>query len=246
VIEQLVTLSRQLGAPEHDYAILAEGNTSALLDEHRLLVKASGASLRDATASSFLEVRIDPLLALLDDAPDTEAEQNEALAACANGAGTSRPSVETPLHAVAVRHGGAKVVAHTHPTAVNALLCSDRAADVTRALFPDHVVVCGAEPLLLPYVDPGLPLARALRDALREREDRPPKTVFLRNHGLVALAQSPQEALQITAMAVKAARILLGALAAGEPVFLSDDEVAKIDSRLDEHFRRAMLARHRA
>src|SRR5207302_1762392 len=136
----------------------------------------------------------------LDAAPATEAEQNEALAACANGAGASRPSVETPLHAVAVRYGGARAVAHTHPSAVNSLLCSDRADDVTRALFPDQIVVCGAEPLLLPYVDPGLPLARALRDALSERAEHPPKTIYLRNHGLVALGQTTQEALQITAM----------------------------------------------
>jgi rhamnose utilization protein RhaD (predicted bifunctional aldolase and dehydrogenase) len=246
VIDQLVTLARQLGATEDDYAILAEGNVSAPIDEHRLHVKASGTSLRDATRDSFLEVRIDPMLALIDDPPESEAEQNEALAACANGNGTARPSIETPLHAVAVRYGRARVVAHTHPTAVNAILCSERAADLTRALFPDQVVVCGASPLLLPYTDPGLPLARALRDALLERGDRPPKTIYLRNHGLVALADTPQEALQITAMAVKAARVLQGALGAGGPVFLTDEQAAAIDARLDEHFRRDMLARHGA
>jgi rhamnose utilization protein RhaD (predicted bifunctional aldolase and dehydrogenase) len=246
VIEQLVALSRQLGAPENDYAILAEGNTSAALDEQRLAVKASGTSLRDATAAAFVEVEIDTLLALIDDPPADEAAQNEALAACAVRPGKLRPSVEAPLHAVAVRHGGARVVAHTHPTAVNALLCSDRAEEIVRPLFPDQIVVCGARPLLLPYVDPGLPLAHAFREALLARADDPPKAAYLRNHGFVALAQTVQEALQITAMAVKAARILQGALAVGEPVFLTDEEAAAIDSRLDEHFRRAMLARHRA
>jgi rhamnose utilization protein RhaD (predicted bifunctional aldolase and dehydrogenase) len=246
VIDELVALSRALGAPEHDYAILAEGNTSAALDERRLLVKASGTSLRDATAAAFLEADTDALLALLDQPLAGEAEQNEALAACAVHPGDLRPSVEAPLHAVAIRHGGARVVAHTHPTAVNALLCSAHAEDVVRPLFPDQVVVCGAAPLLLSYVDPGLPLARALREALLARAGNPPKTVYLRNHGLVVLAESTQEALQITAMAVKAARILGGALTAGGPVFLSDEEAAAIDRRLDEQFRRAMLARDRA
>jgi sugar (pentulose or hexulose) kinase len=35
-------------------------------------------------------------------------------------------------------------------------------------------------------------------------------------------------------------------VAAGGPVFLSDEEAAAIDKRLDEHFRRAMLASDRA
>jgi rhamnose utilization protein RhaD (predicted bifunctional aldolase and dehydrogenase) len=235
-VKELAELARALADPASDYAILAEGNVSALVDDELMLVKASGASLAQA---SFLEVRIDPMLELLDDAPAGEAEQGAALAACAVGGG--RPSVETPLHAVALRHGGARFVGHTHPTAVNAILCSENAQAVTRALFPDQVVVCGADPLLVPYVDPGLPLARVVRGRLLERE-RPPKAIYLRNHGLVALGQSVQEVLQITAMAAKAARILLGAFAAGGPVFLTDEEVATIDGRLDEHYRRSVLA----
>lgn len=242
MIDDLVELSRQLGAPTDNYVILAEGNTSIAVEHDRMLVKASGTSLRDATPEIFVKARIAPLLDLLDNAPGSEAEQNDAIAACADH-GSLRLSVEAPLHAVCLREGAARVVAHTHPTVVNALLCSERAEDVTRPLFPDQVVVCGPDPLFLPYVDPGLSLARALRDALRDRKGRPPKTVYLRNHGLVALGQTAQEALQITAMAVKAAGILLGALAAGDAVFLRPEEVARIDVRLDESYRRAMLAR---
>ena len=125
MIDELVALSRELGAPDNHLAILAEGNTSALLDEERMLVKVSGASLHDTSTESFLEVWIDAVLALLDDNPRSEAEQEAALAACIVGGDTRlRPSVETPLHAVALRHGGARFVGHTHPTAVNAILCS--------------------------------------------------------------------------------------------------------------------------
>ncbi|MGZ4333749.1 MAG: class II aldolase/adducin family protein [Gaiellaceae bacterium] len=237
----LVEFARTLGDPAREYAILAEGNVSRLLDDKRMLVKASGASLSEATAASFLEVRIDPVLALLDSAPAGEEAQAAALTACASGAEGLRPSVEMPLHAVALRYGGARAVGHTHPVAVNAILCSENAAAIARALFPDQIVVCGADPLLVPYVDPGLPLARVLRDALRERA-RPPKTIYLQNHGLVALGQTQLEVLQITQMAVKAASILLGALSAGGPVFMSDEHVARIDARLDEHYRRAVLA----
>lgn len=239
--EELVRLARALGDPAHGHAILAEGNVSMLLDDDSMLVKASGTSLGKTTPSSLLRVRIDDALALLDHPPDGEAEQAERLAACVIGDSGLLPSVETPMHAAALRHGGARFVGHTHPQAVNAILCSESAALVTRALFPEQIVVCGAEPLFVPYVDPGLQLAHTIRDLLAER-DRPPQVAYLQNHGLVALGDSAEQVLQITQMAVKAAAILLGALAAGGPVFLSDEEVARIDERLDEHYRRRILA----
>jgi rhamnose utilization protein RhaD (predicted bifunctional aldolase and dehydrogenase) len=239
--DELVRLARALGDPAHGHAILAEGNVSMLLDDDSMLVKASGTSLAKTTASSLLRVRIEDVLALLDHAPVAEAEQAERLAACVVGDSGLLPSVETPLHAAALRHGGVAFVGHTHPETLNAILCSKNAALVTRALFPEQIVVCGADPLFVPYVDPGLALARTVRDLLAER-DRPPSVVYLQNHGLVALGRSAEQVLQITQMAVKAAAILLGALAAGGPVFLSDDEVARIDERLDEHYRRRVLA----
>jgi rhamnose utilization protein RhaD (predicted bifunctional aldolase and dehydrogenase) len=239
--EELAGLARALGDPSHGHAILAEGNVSMLLDDATMLVKASGTSLGGTTAAAFLRVRIDDALALLDRPPAAEAEHVAALDACVDGDSDLRPSVETPMHAAVLRHGGARFVGHTHPQAMNAILCSQNAALVTRALFPEQVVVCGADPLFVPYVDPGLQLARTIRDLLAERE-RPPQVVYLQNHGLVALGRSAEHVLQITQMAVKAAAILLGALAAGGPVFLSDKEVARIDERLDERYRRQVLA----
>ena len=242
MIDDLVRISQELGDSAKGYAILAEGNTSARIDDELMLVKASGASLRDASHDTFLEVSIDAALALLDQTFEDEAEQMAALTACVVGNVGLSPSVETALHAVALRHGGARVVGHTHPTAVNAIVCSDHAADLTRPLFPDQIVVCGVRPLLLPYLDPGLPLARALRDALCERGAPSPKTVYLRNHGMIAFGQTAHEVLQITEMAVKAAAVLGGALATGKPLFLTENEAGMIDGRLDEHYRRAMLA----
>lgn len=239
--EELVRLARALGDPTHGHAILAEGNVSMLLDDDSMLVKASGTSLGKTTVSSLLRVRIDDVLTLLDHPPIEEADQAQRLAASVVDDSGLLPSVETPMHAAALRHGGARFVGHTHPQALNALLCSESAELVTRALFPEQVVVCGADPLFVPYLDPGLALARAVRDLLAERE-RPPQVVYLQNHGLVALGESAEQVLQITQMAVKAAAILLGALAAGGPVFLSDEEVARIDERLDEHYRRQVLA----
>lgn len=245
-LTELVGLSRSLGAPERDLAVLGEGNTSVRLDEERFLVKASGTSLARASRESFVEMRLGATLGLLDLESPTDDELLEALTACRSDEGL-RPSIEAVVHALGLTVGGARFVGHTHPAAVNAILCSDRAeALVEGAIFPDQIVVCGRDALLIPYADPGLPLARALQRGLRDYKERlgtVPKTVYLRNHGLLALGESADEVGRITTMAAKVARILGGALAAGEPVYLTEAQADRIEARPDEHHRRRMLQR---
>ena len=128
---------------------------------------------------------------------------------------------------------------------MNAILCSKNAAALAAGtLFPDQIVVCG-HALLVPYVDPGVPLGLAVREGIRkhiEVHGSPPKLIYLQNHGLIALGRSPGDVLQVTAMAVKAARILLGTFAAGGPRFLPDSDEARIETRPDEHYRQQILA----
>jgi rhamnose utilization protein RhaD (predicted bifunctional aldolase and dehydrogenase) len=266
----LVELSRELGRPDRAWAVLAEGNTSLALGDGRMLVKASGASLAIAVPGDFVAVGLPEVLALVDAAPadpaaatsatvdaddadadpgaDHSARDDEAVRALfeAAAAGGRRPSVEALLHAVCLELPGVEAVGHTHPVPVNALLCSPRASLLVEgALFPDQIVVLGTDPLLVPYVDPGLRLARVVRRMLRSRLDATgsvPKVVYLGNHGMFALGSSPAEVLRITEMAVKVAQVVLGSLAAGGPVFLSAEDVARIDTRPDELLRRAALA----
>lgn len=243
-LEALVRLSRALGEPSADYAILAEGNTSTRTGEDSFLLKASGVSLAGASPDSFVEMRLSAVLALLGDPPRDDAALAQALSACRLGDGP-RPSVEAALHAVALTLGGAAVIGHTHPTAINAILCSERAELIVAGpLFPDQIVVCGQHPLLVPYFDPGIPLAAELSARLREHIDRhgiAPKTIYLGNHGFVALGQSAGEVLQITQMATKAARILLGTLSCGGPRPLTPEAATRIETRPDEHHRQAQL-----
>jgi rhamnose utilization protein RhaD (predicted bifunctional aldolase and dehydrogenase) len=243
-LNALVTLSRDLGDPEGDYAILAEGNTSLRTGDDGFLVKASGFSLVSAQRGSFVELRLSAVLGLLDSPPVGDDAMAAALADCRMSDGP-HPSVESVLHAVCLTLGAASTVAHTHPTPVNAILCSRKPEVVlVGPLFPDQVVVCGRHPLLVPYVDPGIPLALEVRDRLSRHVDehgRPPKTIYLQNHGLIALGQSGAEVVQITAMAAKAARVLLGSFAAGGPQPLSPEAAVRIESRPDEHRRQAIL-----
>ncbi|WP_440708996.1 class II aldolase/adducin family protein [Herbiconiux sp. YIM B11900] len=251
---QLVELSRELGRPDRAWAVLAEGNTSVAVDGGRMLVKASGASMAVAEPGDFVPVRVADVLALVD-APESDggataadAAGDEAVRAlfAAASTGGRRPSVEALLHAVCLDLPGVEAVGHTHPIAVNALLCSPRASLLVEgSLFPDQIVVLGTDPLLVPYIDPGLKLARAVRRMLRERlrtTGRVPKVVYLQNHGMFAFGASPAEVLQITEMAVKVAEVIVGSLAAGGPVFLSAADVARIDTRPDELLRREALA----
>ena len=242
----LLDLCHRVGDPALDLVIAAEGNVSARTGEGTFAIKASGCSLHTMGDDRLVEVRMDTLLALLDSDEATDEQTAAAYRQARRDEQAPMPSVEAILHAVLYADTGAQVVVHTHPTAVNALLCSVSAPLLVQVpLFPDQVVVLGPHQLLVPYVDPGVRLARTVRAELAgfiREHGAPPRVVYLANHGMFALASTPDEALAITLMAVKAARILAGALAAGGPVPMPEAQVARIESRPDEHYRRAMLA----
>ena len=103
------------------------------------------------------------------------------------------------------------------------------------------MVLCGPESVFIPYVDPGLPLARAIREqvhAYMDKYDEAPKVILLASHGLIALGNSTTEALNITMMANKAADILWGALQLGEVPFMAKEDIMHIYKRPDEIYRR--------
>ena len=173
---------------------------------------------------------------------DDEQVRAGLLAARMDPAATARPSVETILHALALQVRGVNFVGHTHPTAVNAILCSAGAEEaIAGRLFPDEIVYCGPAPVYVPYTDPGLPLARAVSAGIHRHLDEhglPPKVVLMQNHGLIALGKTATEVVNITAMYVKAARVLLGTYALGGPHFMSQAAATRIHTRPDELYRR--------
>jgi rhamnose utilization protein RhaD (predicted bifunctional aldolase and dehydrogenase) len=246
-LDQLVALSRTLGDPAKDYAMLGEGNTSARAGADTFWVKASGVELRTIDANGFVEVSFDRVLALLDAPSLTDAEIKQGLSgAKVDAANSAHPSVETALHALCLQLEGVNFVGHTHPTAVNALTCSvGFEAAFAGRLFPDEIVVCGPAPVLIPYVDPGPPLARAVKahiDAHMDYYGEAPKVIHMQNHGMIALGRTAQQVANITAMAVKTARILAGTYAMGGPRFMTTEAVARIHTRPDEHYRQKIIA----
>lgn len=245
-LEALVRVSRTVGEPHRDLALLAEGNTSVRSGQGRMLVKASGSSLRTATEDDFVDVDLARVMRLVDSEHPVDDDGVATAMREAVALGGRRPSVEALLHAVCLEAPEVGAVLHTHPVVVNALLCSDRAeALVGGSLFPDQVVVLGRHNLLVPYVDPGLPLAREVLARLRvfvAEHGTHPRVVYLRNHGIFTLGADPDDAFAVTEMAVKSARILHGALALGSVVPLDPAHAERIDTRPDEAFRRRRLA----
>jgi len=246
ILAQLVTMSNNLGDPALDYAILGEGNTSARADAGTFWVKVSGAELRTIEPSGFVQVRFDQVLALLEAGDLNDDDVRAGLeAAKVDSAVTARPSVETVLHALALQLEGVNFVGHTHPTAVNAILCSQKVeVAIASRLFPDEIVYCGPAPIYVPYTDPGLLLARKVHDLIDQYIDRyheVPKVILMQNHGLIALGRTARQVEDITAMAVKTARVLLGTYALGGPHFLTARNVDRIHTRPDEAYRRKLL-----
>jgi rhamnose utilization protein RhaD (predicted bifunctional aldolase and dehydrogenase) len=243
ILERLVAMSRTLGDPALDYAILGEGNSSARVDAETFWVKASGAEMRTIDAGGFVRVRFDGVLSMLTVDGLSDAQVKAGLEeARVDPKAMARPSVETVLHAVALQLEGVNFVGHTHPTAVNAILCSQKAEEaIAGRLFPDEIVYCGPAPVYIPYTDPGVPLARVVQDEIDRYLDEyrePPKVILMQNHGLIALGKTASEVENITAMYVKTARVILGAYALGGLRFLTPHDVARIHTRPDELYRR--------
>jgi len=245
-LKALVEMTRILGQPDNDYVIVGEGNTSCVIDNNSFYIKASGSQMNGIIETGFVAVHFDPILAMLDSPPQTMTEQNTImLNAKVNPDSQIRPSVEVSFHAMLLRECKIQVIGHTHPTPVNQLMCSTHAADFAfKRRFPDEVVLCAPESVLVPYADPGLPLAIIMREKVRNymnKHGEAPKVILLENHGVIALGNTPAEVLNIMAMVVKGAKIFVGALMIGKPTFMASEDIWHIYKRPDEIYRRQLF-----
>ena len=242
----MLTLSHDLGREERKLAILGEGNTSARLSDGTFAVKASGSNLATLSEAGVAECRFDKLLPLLSAKSLSDTSIDEALFAARVDPKAKKPSVEAIFHAYLLTLPGVNFVGHTHPITVNQLLCSKHARNFAkRRLFPDEIVCCGVESVFVPYTDPGLKLAQAIRSAVVayiKKLSRPPRVILLENHGFIALGPTPASVLAATLMGAKAAEIFVGAAAiGGTPRFLTSAQVVRIAGRPDEHYRQKAL-----
>jgi len=241
----LLELSHWLGEPTRDLAIIGEGNTSAQVSEHTILIKASGSSLGTLQRDQLVEVDRRPVLALVENPNASEDDVKRTLQVCrVDQANPKQPSIETFFHSLMYDLTGAKFVGHTHPISINVLLCSKNATDITRHIMPDVIIVCGISSVFVPYTDPGIPLAREIAARIRQYQQdfgEHPRTIYLQNHGLIALGETAKQVQNVTLMAVKHARTLAATYGVGGPNFLSPKDIARIHTRPDEDVRRVQF-----
>lgn len=246
LLEKLLSLSHEIGREDRHLAILGEGNTSADAGDGTFWIKASGGNLASLDEKGLTRVKFDTVMEAIDDASLNDTGVREVLLASRADADAKLPSVETFMHTVCLREAGAGWIGHCHPVSVLQILCSKLgAAPFLQHVFPDEIVVCGRNLAVVPYIDPGIELARSVRSELRrfrEEHGGAPKVILLVNHGPVALGDSDRDVLNILLMLDKWARILVGAHTLGGPRFLPDSTSIRIDTRPDEHYRRAQIA----
>jgi len=175
-----VYTSRLLGR-DPSLVLHGGGNTSVKMSarnvfgdaEDVLLVKGSGWDLATIEPAGFAPVRLDVLrrLAALEHISDTALVR--AQRAAMTDPAAPDPSVEAVLHAIIPF----SYVDHTHADAVVALTNTPRGAELIGEVY-------GQSALVVPYVMPGFPLARAVYDLSRRIDWSRYEGMVLLHHGI--------------------------------------------------------------
>ena len=188
-IQELIEISQFYGK-NSDFVIAGGGNTSFKTVD-RIWIKASGTTLGEITENGFAVLDREKLARIAANRYSVSSDQREQeiktdlFRACVEPEKLLRPSVETSLHDL-IRY---RFVVHTHPTLVNALLCSQRAETEAKTMFGDNVVY-------IPYTDPGYVLFKKVESELlkyREIHDADPHVILLENHGIFVSADTTAE-----------------------------------------------------
>lgn len=213
--QELIEVANHYGR-DPEYSRAGGGNASVKLDGV-LYIKPSGVPLATLAADDLVPLRIDVLLdALRSDEPVAgDPVRAAALRAQIRDVKGRRPSVEILFHALIPD----ALVLHSHPLVANALTCNADAEGLAARLLGDDAVV-------VPYIDPGVPLARgveAARTAYTERTGRPaPGITLLRNHGIIVSGDSAAEITERTERVTGAIRAAIEAAPVAPPTVIPE------------------------
>ena len=183
--------------------------------------------LETASLVEFDLAKARALIALEDVTPEqiTQTQTNPAAPA---------PSADALVFADLFAFPGVHFALHTQPIPVNQIICSPRARQFSdRRNLPHEIIACGQASVLVPFMPPGLLLAKEIRRKIalwRDRYKTVPKLILIQNHGMIAMGETVEEVETITEMAVKYAEIFVGAAMMGGPEFLKPNYVTQIDA----------------
>ncbi len=187
-LTKLIEVSRHYGK-DKTFVIAGGGNTS-FKDENHIWIKASGVSLETIDMDGFVclsrsNLKVVSTKTYSQESSKREAEVKADLAFAIVSEGNNRPSVETSLHEII----DFKYVVHTHPTLVNAVMCSNNGERVCSELFGD-------QSLFIPYTDPGYILFKKVEHEIKlftTKFGKAPQIIFLENHGVFVAADNISE-----------------------------------------------------
>lgn len=227
---ELLELAHWIGHHPARLAIWNEGAVAAVLPGCKFAVSAAGANLARLDSASMVEMDLAKAQALV---ALEEVDAEKILEAQSNPAAPT-PCADALAFADLLGLEGIRFAAHTQPIAVNQIICSPRARQFSdRRNLPHEIVACGQASVLVPFMPPGLQLAKEIRrkTALwRDRYKTIPKLILLQNHGMIALGETLDEVKRVTEMAVKYAEIFVGAAMMGGPEFMKPNYVTQIDA----------------
>ena len=176
--------------------------------------------------------------------------KKEDLVAChLNGVPFSakdKPSMEVLFHAwIFDNYEEVNLIAHTHPTYANKILCSGSCHDFAEhRLFPDQVVRNGRKSCLVPYATPGRPLRDEIKKQVGyfvEEEGFFPKLILLENHGIITTGSSYKDCVASSLMCEKSAEIFFGARSLGQIQYLTKHQIMAVDKDPNEAYRRTIF-----
>ena len=179
LISNWVEISKKLGE-NTAYIQGGGGNTSIKLDDHQMLIKASGVSLQDVSETrGYSIVDYNKVSEYIKYSQDNEQLFNAKVQEFCIGK-HMRPSIETGFHAILK-----KAVIHTHSVYANILTCSVEGKNIAKKLFPKS--------LWIQYQTPGKDLIQFIANKINSIGEMP-DVIFLQNHGIIVTSDSMEKA----------------------------------------------------
>lgn len=185
-----VYTSRLLGR-DPSLVLHGGGNTSVKLrlknlvgeDVEVIFVKGSGADLATIDPAGFVGLELEPLLKLqkLDDLSEGEMENQLKIHKILHS--SPDPSVEVLLHAFLPP----RFIDHTHADSILTLTNQKRGIDLTKEALGPQVAV-------LPYITPGIQLAKAAREVYEKNSNL--EGVVVAGHGLFTFGKDARTAYE--------------------------------------------------
>ena len=179
----------------------SDGNLSAKIDENRLLISRRGVAKGRLRNDDFVELNLEGELI----------------------SGSCQPSSETAMHLTVYKNrADIRCCLHSHPAYATSFAVAG--IELGRNILPEVALFVGNIPLV-EYAPPGTGAISEAIEPLLEKND----AFLLKNHGLLTLGKSIEEAFFKHETVEHFAKILWMAKQLGNVNRISDDELKRLD-----------------